>query len=172
MSSSKQVHISTFILVLLTVLVGWSYYTMTSQRRSTHRSAQELQDCIELVSQINVIDNEPKRAQTGELAHTDLTQRIEKAAGLSGIKSTDLTRIAAAPPRRLAKLPYEERPTSIALGSVTLPQLVEFLHRLGNQADSLWIKDIALRAPRDKEVGDRWVADATISYLIYIPDSE
>lgn len=172
MNSSKLIRVSSIVLILLAVLAGWSYYTMASQRSSTHRSAKELEDCIELAAQIQAIDNEPKRAQTGELAHTDLTQRIEIAAGSSGIDKASLNRISSSPPRRLAKLPYEERPTSIALGSVTLPQMVDFLHRLGDQAEGLWIKDITLHAPRGEEVGDRWVADATISYLIYIPDSE
>mgnify|MGYP003636730714 CR=1 FL=1 len=172
MSSSRLLHTLTIVLILLAILAGWGYYTMVSHRSATHRSAQELIDCVELVAQIQAIDNEPKRAQSGELAHTDLTQRIEKAADSSGIDKGNLNRISSAPPRRLAKLPYEERPTSIALGSVTLPQLVQFLHQLSDQAEGLWIKDITLRAPRGEEVGDRWTADATISYLIYIPESE
>lgn len=168
-NGTKYLRISVLALVLLALLASWGYYSMASQRGSAQRSMQELTDCIDLVAKIKAIDQEPKRAQSGVLAHTDLTQRIERAAGSSGIGSDRLDRIDAAAPRRLAKLPYEERPTSVVLKDVTLSQLVEFLHRLGNQAGGLWIKDIALHAPRGEEVGDHWVADVTISYLIYTP---
>lgn len=172
MNTTQALRVSVAVLMLLVCIASWSYYTMASHRSTAHRSAQELTDCVELVAQIKAIDQQPKRAQSDVLAHTDLTQRIEQAADLSGIDAVNLTRIASSPPRRLAKLPYEERPTSIALGDVTLPQLVEFMHRLGDQAEGLWIKNISLHAPRGEEVGDRWMADTTISYLIYIPSSE
>lgn len=166
---SKMLQLSGTVLVLLALLMSWSYFQMTSQRRAAQRSTRELSDCIALASQIDAIERQPKRAHLGVLAHTDLTRQIESAAGTAGIGSESLTRIDASPPRRLAKLPYEERPTRIALSSVSLPQLVTALYRLSNQSEGLWVKDIHLRAPRGEEVGNRWHAEATLSYLIYTP---
>jgi DNA-binding FrmR family transcriptional regulator len=166
---SKLLPLFGTVLVLLVLLMSWSYIQMASQRRAAQRSTRELSDCTELAAQINAIKQQPKRAQEGVLAHTDLTRKIERAAGAAGIGSESLTRIDASPPRRLAKLPYEERPTRIALSSVSLTQLVTALHRLSNQSEGLWVKGIHLRAPRGEEVGDRWHAEVTMSYLIYTP---
>ena len=156
-------------LILLALLAAWSYCQMTTHRSAAYRSAGELSDCIELAAQIKASDQEPQRVQAGALAHTDLTRRIERAAGAANIGSEALTRIDAAPPRRLAKLPYEERPTRVSLDAVSLPQLVEFLYGLSAQTHDLWVKDLRLRAPRGEEIGDRWQAETTISYLIYTP---
>lgn len=168
-SGSKLLQLSGTVLILLALVTSWSYYRMTSQRRAAQRSAQELSDCLELASEINAIEHQPRRAHSGILAHTDLTRQIERAAGSAGIGSDALTRIDASPPRRLAKLPYEERPTRITVEEVSLTQLVTALHRLSNQSEGLWVKDIHLRAPRGEEVGDRWMVETTLSYLIYTP---
>ncbi len=166
---SSVIRFAGVLLVLLVLVAGWSYYAMAGRKRAAQRSAWELAECVQLAGDIKALDREPKRAQSGVLAHTDLTRRIEGAAGALNIGSDSLNRIDAMPPRRLAKLPYEERSTRVVLDAVTLPRLIGFLHRLSDQTQDLWVKDLKLRAPRGEEVGDRWQADATLSYLIYMP---
>lgn len=157
------------LLLLLVILAGWSYYHMESSKRAALRTARELADCVQRAGEIKSLDKGPKRAQSSELAHTDLTRRIEAAAGASQIDLHSLSRIDAMPPRRLAKLPYEERSTRVTLNNVTMQQLVNFLYRLSNNTQDLRVKDLKLHAPRGEEVGDQWQADATLSYLIYTP---
>ena len=166
---SRLVPIVSITLVLLVLLTSWSYLRMASQRHGAHRSARDLTDCLELASQIDAMEQQPRQAHEGVLAHTDLTRKIERAAGVANIDSSSLTRIDASPPRRLAKLPYEERPTRVTLSEVSLTQLVTALHRLSSQAEGLWVKDIHLWAPRGEEVEGHWNAEATLSYLIYTP---
>ncbi len=166
---SNTTRLITLMLLLFTVIAGWSYYHMVNIKRSAIHTSIELSDCLQLAAEIKTMERDPQRAQSDILAHTDLTRRIEGAAGSVNISSDSLNRIDALPPRPVSKLPYEEHATRVSMDQVTLPQIVGFLHRLSNQTQDLTVKELKLTAPRGEEVGNSWQVDATLSYFIYKP---
>lgn len=157
------------VLLIASVAVVWSRHRLGRAYQAVLVEAREYEDCDRIAQQVRAIRDQPQRAESREILHVELTQRIEQCASAAGIEPARLTRIDPLPARRLSDGPYLEKPTTISLETVGLAQAVQLLHRVSREQTGLWVKEMRLEAPRGHEIGQYWNVEATLCYLIYQP---
>jgi len=168
--------LTSLLFLLALCLLGASVWAWAQQGKAADaasRAASDVELCQKLSTRIQSLRQRPKLAGSREIEIADLTRRIEHAAQLAQIPTSALTRIAPQPAIRVTDNLYQEKPTQLALRSITLKQITTFLHHLSSASDgaNLQIKDLRLTAPRDGQGNDLWSAEATVSYLIYSPQA-
>jgi hypothetical protein len=171
-NSKNQFMLGTIVLVLL-LMVGWSYLHLSQSRDAAMAAAEDLTNCRTLVKQIVELRRRPSIAGTQELAVADLSRRIEQAALTARFPQENIERIDPEPARRVGESNYRQLPTLIRLRHVTLQQIFTFLHTLASDdSNALQLQQIRLSAPRGEETSDRWTIESTLAYTIYSPQKE
>jgi len=135
-------------------------------------TASDLSACRDAASRIEQLRRRPAVAGSREVQATELSRRIEASARAAEMPDGALDQIEPQPPRRVGDTPYRQTPTRVRLRGVTLQQLFTFLHALAAEDASgpgLRLEALRLSAPRGEEAGDRWTAEATLTYLVYDP---
>jgi len=156
--------------LLLLGLVGWSYIFMSHQQDAVHQGAEDLDECFRMVPLIENCGRLPMLAADQERIAGEITSLIEQAAKDSRISvGKSLVRINPEPAQRVGDSVYKEKPTQVLLRDVTLPQVVEMLHRMASSGQPLHAKSIRITAPKEEDMGPTWNAEVTVSYLIYEP---
>jgi hypothetical protein len=110
----------------------------------------------------------------------ELNRRLRTAAVAAGVPD-QLSSIDPGQPRQIPQSDYSETLVFLRLNSVTLRQLVTFLHGLSAADSSVRTKSLELAPPAagvqpvaGGETGapdDQWTADVTLAYLTYSPRS-
>ncbi|MBI1368397.1 MAG: hypothetical protein GC162_07050 [Planctomycetes bacterium] len=147
------------------------YGHMAEARAAAVTAMSDAKACEELASEIRSLRERPSLAKSQELAHQELTQRIEAAAQSAGIGVQSLIRITPEPARRVTQTAYERKPTQVVLRDVKLPQLVAFLEQIGAEDAGPQVTRLRLDAPAEQDGGDQWGAELTLTYLIYSPEA-
>lgn len=164
----EQRHFIAPLLLLLALLVAavLSYLWLSDGRASAIAAAADLRAARQLAGKIEASRGRPSAAGA-EGPENELRRQIAAAAQFADIPAASLGSIEARPPRRLGDSAYQERPTQVALNGVTLRQVIQFCHVLSE--GGLRVVEIRLSAVPQKEKGERWAANATLSYLVYAP---
>jgi hypothetical protein len=166
---SRQNKLTIAILVLLGVSAVWGYRHMARQRSSAEAAAEGLRECRRLAANIKAARQRPAIAADAEAIGGEIQAAIEQSAASAGIAADKLSRITPEPAGRLADTVYKEKPTHVRLTDVTLKQLTGFLHTLATRHTGLTARSIDIRAPKREDTGPLWIADVTVTYLIYDP---
>lgn len=101
----------------------------------------------------------------------ELNRRLHDAAAEAGVPD-ELASIDPGQPRPVRDTDYAETLVFLRLNSVTLRQLVTFLHNLSAHDAGVRTRSIELGAPAGQGPdggGDAWAADVTLAYLSYAP---
>ena len=163
---------------------AWCWSTLQSSRQSATDAERDVASCRQLADDIVRLRKRPAIAGSREMELTELSKRMEEAARAAQVPAGGLVRISPEAARRLdragggsgyggaADVPYLEKPTTVLLSGVTLPQLAAFMYAVGTGPSALDVPSLRLSAPRDEEAGDRWSAEVEFSYLIYAPPDE
>jgi hypothetical protein len=156
----------------LLVMVGCCHWQLGAARAAAAAAADDTADCERRVLRIRQLRGKPTLAGLQEVEMTELARKIEQTALAKQIPAQSLLRVSPEAARRLGDSPYKEKPTQLVLRMVTLRQLIGFLHAVSSEGCGLQVKSIRLTAPREQEIGDRWTAEVTLTYLVYAPPAE
>ena len=143
-----------------------------SSEQTANDAASDLIACREAAGRIDQLRRRPAVAGLRPVQATELSRRIEESARAAGVPDEGLDQIEPEPPRRVGDTAYRQTPTRVRLRRVTLAQLFSFLRALAVEdaaGPGLQLEAIRLSAPRGEEIGDRWSAEATLTYLVYDP---
>ena len=125
--------------------------------------------CGQLARQIRALRTQPTRVQSQELQNTEFSQRIETAAKKAGIARQNLIRITPDPARQIDRTPYKRKPTRVSFNRVTMPQLVAFLLELSAEEAGPEVTRLRLTEAGTNNNKEVWIAEVTLTYLIYAP---
>lgn len=156
------------LLILLCLLVLWSFNSLGHERANAHLAAEDLAQCRQLAADIESLRQKPAVASAQPIETREIAKRVESAAQDSAIPQSSIGEITPQPAQRMGNLPYLQKPTTLTLRNITLPQLGPFLHRLTLDS-GLSIRDLRLVALKHEESGATWNADIVLSSLIYSP---
>src|SRR5439155_13088281 len=98
----------------------------------------------------------------------ELSRRLHEAAAATGV-AEKLTTIDPFSPARVENSDYQEMQVALKLESLSMRELVTFLHQLTSTDSASRVKVIELEAPQGEQSGETWTADVTMAYLIYSP---
>jgi len=161
-----------FAALLLGVVLGWQ--RLAQSRAAENEAAQDLQLCRAAVARIEALRSKPRIAEQDQTDTTDVSRRLEQAAGGAGIGSDRIERIEPEPPQQVAGTAYRRKPVRVRLERVSLQELFTFLHSVaadGTGGRGRRVADIRLSAPRGEEAGERWNVEAVLDSLVYDPKS-
>ena len=159
-------------MLMLAGLAGaaaWAWSQFAESRDNAQAAVEDLNACRHLASALETLRRRPNLAGAEEMQLAVLAQQIESAARSASLPPSSITRIWPEPARRMGETVYKEKPTQIAVKSVSMRQLVTFLHNLSAGASGLSVSSLRLMAPRGQDNQDVWSVEATVNYLIYSP---
>lgn len=151
--------------------VGCSFLALRKNQERAMKAKAELIQCQSLAARIIALNDRPAVAGPTELLANEITQKIEQAAQKAQIDANQIVRIWPEPTRRIGNSVYKEKNTRVLLRHVTLPQLLPFLHAFNASDAALRVMSARISAPRDQQVGDLWILEATLTQLVYDPPS-
>jgi hypothetical protein len=143
--------------------------TLTANRVQAAKAEDAAFRVRELAAEIQQLRNNPATAGTGQLHSSEISRRVEEAAGAIGLESEHILRISPESPRRIGDSDYLERPTQVSLRRATLQQLVRLIHALVSADPSLRVGGMRLSAPRDENDPLVWDAELMFMQIIYSP---
>jgi HPt (histidine-containing phosphotransfer) domain-containing protein len=153
-------------------VVLWCLWQFQKNQSAAMNAARDLEACVNAASRIHTLRQRPSLAGLEQLQSTELSRRIEQATRSANIDpARSLLRIVPESPRRLGDSPYKEAPTQVSLRQVTMQQLIGFLYTLTPSDSGLQARSLRLSVPRQTDSSDDWEVEATITYLIYSPQS-
>jgi hypothetical protein len=162
----------TAIACALVLAVAWSWFWLNASRQAAAGAAADLSACRDSATRIESLRRRPLVAGSHDVGATDLSRRIETAAGDAGMAEGGLDQVEPGPARQVGDTSYRETPTRVRLRHVSLPQLFAFLHALaadGQGGPGLRLAALRLSAPAGEEAGDYWNTEATLTYWVYDP---
>ncbi len=157
--------------VMLSLAAGWSVNWALEQKQKARIAAKDVARCEQLVQSIMRLRGKPTVAMTEAMEVQELGQRIESASSKAQLPNAALEGVFPQPPGRVEGSPYLQKPTSLVMRGVSLPQLTTFLHDLTNDT-GMNVRDLRLRTPHGQVDDHIWDAEATLTYLIYSPASK
>jgi hypothetical protein len=172
MSFKRQIVYLGAMILLLAVFSLWSWSVMADSRSQALAAGRELVAAKGSLARMDNLRRKPSMAGSSELALTELTRRIDKAATTAGFAQGALQRIVPESDYRPGDSVYKEKPTAVAIKNVTMQQLVSFLYALCADGSGLELRKLQIAAPRDNENADKWTVDLTVAYLLYSPPTE
>jgi hypothetical protein len=114
----------------------------------------------------------------------EFNRRLRRAATVAGIPD-EVVSIEPGVPRRVGETDFNETLVSLRLNTVTLRQLVTFLHELSSRDPAVRTRILELAAPaepvgpsaaaadgafeKEASVDENWSADVTLAYLSFLP---
>jgi len=167
--NKRQTVLIAVLAAMLAVAAAWTYDEMATQRQAAHNAAADLASCRQLAEKIQEYTKIPTFALEGSTQDNTITGAIESAARTADIDPSCLDRIMPERPRRLGDTVYKETPTHVLLKNVTLKQLVTLIHTATADGQGLAARAIRINAPRPEDTGPLWMAELTLTYLIYDP---
>lgn len=147
----------------------WAYGHLAEARAAADYALGDTGQCRQLAGQIKTLRIQPSRVQSQELQNQEFNQRIEAAAQKAGIPRQFLIRITPEPARRIGETDYKRKPTRINFTRITMPQLVAFVQALAAEEAGPDLTQLNLAATHAHEPGEPWIAELTLTYLIYAP---
>jgi hypothetical protein len=157
------------MLAMLSVGAVWNLNWMLEQRQDARRAAGDLVACEVLAEQMGQLRSKPAVASAKDMGVRELGSKIDAASARARLGRTALRGVDPRSARPVGDTPYLQKPTTLDLQQVTLPQLTSFLYHLTNEP-GLVVRDLRLRSPRRRAEGKDWNAEATLTYLIYSPE--
>jgi hypothetical protein len=160
-------------LALLTIVAAiWTamgFARLTSARDHAAAARSDLEICRGYLTELAQAGSSPRAVSSSDPA--ELNRRIHSAAQASGVaeKLTNVEPYAAA---RVESSDYQEMQVALRLESLTMRDLITFLHQLTSSDAASRVKVIELESPGQSEPGqsaEAWTADVTMAYLIYSP---
>lgn len=171
-ATRRLIYLSVLTLLVLAAAL-WQLQTwVDGARQEAIEAGQSAAATQKLIKQIKDLSHTPTVAEQRQVEQPQLVGRIEAAAREVPLPDRAVYRIDPEGSRRLADSDYEEHPVLVQIDSVTLEQLVRFLHKLSTdttQTPQLHVRHIELDAPRGQDTGHTWQADVTLSYLVFNP---
>lgn len=172
MSPKQQATLVCMVLAMLALTATWSVRAMMTRRAAALIAADDLGECGRLAASIESLRDKPKIASAQDMGIELLGQRIAAASQQAKLDPQSLEGVYPQGPRRLGNTPYVQKPTTLTLRNVKLPQLAAFLYHLTEGESGLNVRDLRLRVPRGDSPSDVWDAEATITCLIYQPPAD
>lgn len=166
----RQAILVGLLVVVLAITTLWSLQWMLHQRTVAQRTRDELGMCRRLAEALRSIEHKPKVAESEAAGVQELGDRIETAMRRAGLDPRALESVRPQSARPVENSPYSRKPTGLTLRSVTLTQLVTFLHSL-TDGTGLNVRELRLRAPHGAASDKLWNAEATVTYLVYAASS-
>ncbi len=157
------------LLGVLCAMTGWSFDRLHKAREEAEVEAATLSQCRRLEHRIKNLKKGPSLAVNQEMLLTEVNRTIEKAVKHNGITLESIEHITQERSKRYEDTPYKEKPIRFDLHDVTLEELIRVLHELTTGASPLGVSALFLKVPRGEEKGERWSAEASLTYLIYSP---
>jgi hypothetical protein len=111
---------------------------------------------------------EPSQAAAGE---SELAARAQEAARKAGMAPESIVRIWPVGVRRMDRSDFIERPTQLILQKSSLPQTATFLLELTWTLPGSTVSELRLTAPHGDTNEKLWSVEATVSTLVYSPES-
>lgn len=169
MSGQSRPAILVGLMLALLFAFAWQSTTwMLNQQSSARYAREDLLECERLASTIESLRTQPAVAAVEDMGAQELGQRIEAASRLAQVGPGAIERVSPQAGRRVGDSPYLAKPTQIVLRGVTLSQATTLLFHLTDNT-GLTVKDIRLRTPHGEAANQFWMAEATLTYLIYAP---
>jgi hypothetical protein len=175
--SSHRTKLLGLLLLAAGMLAAWGWSWQSRQRAAAEGSAADLAACKVALADLEHLGAAPASVAVAGGSDGDLNQPLRAAAVAAGIPD-ELASIDPGQPRQLPQADYSQTLVFLRLNSVTLCQLVTFLHTLSAQNASVRTKSIEL-APageaassvgsKEKEMVENWAADVTLACLNYSP---
>jgi len=151
--------------------VAWTLGWMLEQRQLAQDAADDLATCRRLVVEIESLRQKPTLAVTEGTDVRELGEKIQAASLQAGLSDGAVQSILPQAARPLGDSHYAQKPTSLTMRSVSLPQLAAFLYYLTYEP-GLTVRDMRVRSQQGDSAQNVWDADVTIMYLVYSPPSK
>ena len=158
------------LLAVLAMGAGWSVMHMADERAGAVRAVEELADCKALADEIERGRLAVVGAASRDLGDRELGQRIKAASAKAALPDGAMVSVALQKARRVGDTAYMEKPVELSLRRVSLPQLTMFLYHL-TAGSELTVREMRIRSPRGQDDENRWDAEATLTYLVYAPQT-
>lgn len=168
MRETRQTALGAALIVALGVTAAWNLHGMWERREQAQRAWQDAGACRDLAKSIEELRSRPTMASSEAMGVQELGARIEAAMRQAELEAAALDGVFPQNPQRVNATPYVRKPTAMALRGVSLRQVATFLYGLTEDA-RLTVQDLRLRTPLGEAAGDRWNAEATVTYLMYVP---
>ncbi|MDB4614417.1 hypothetical protein OAH18_01880 [bacterium] len=168
--SRKDVYIPALVGLVLVGLAATSYAMMVSRADRFQRAVESVEDCQNLVGQIEKLKTAPKLAALEADSSTWLGERIEAVRDAVGIPQSKVVRIEPQPSVRLGRSQYRVTPTRIELKDVTLREIARLAGSLADEANGLTVRDLEFsRGNRPDLPDEQWDAEFTLTQLVFSP---
>ncbi len=150
-------------------LTAWSYATLAASHEAAVAATDDRAVCQRLTSGIQQLRQGRSASGSQPQQLNELVRHLERAAASAQIPIASLMRIWPQPDRRVGKSTYVQKATQVLLHSVTLKQIVTFLHAATGADQGLRVGDVRLTAPQGSDSGSAWNAEITVAYLVDAP---
>ena len=167
----RQILLVSVMLGMLAIAAMWSLSRASEQASNAQYAMDDLTECQRLADSIAAFRSKPTIASAKVKEDYEMGARIDDASKKANLPPDSLQGLFPQSARRRGRSSYLEKPTSLALRDVSLPQLATFLHHLSDNT-GLTVRDVRIRTPHGSESGNRWDAEATVTYLIYQPTTK
>jgi hypothetical protein len=156
---------------VITSLFAWS--RLNDSRAHALAAAGDLAVCRQDLADLDNWHTEPSSGAGIISADPELNHLIQGAAVIAQM-SDQLASIEPGPPARIRDTDNFQTPIYLRLNSVTLRQLVTFLHQLSSSDSAVRTAAIELSPPESAssaptQNAEPWMADVTLAYLTYAP---
>lgn len=159
------------IALMLLLAAGWSVQQMLDARSEARYAAQTLADVELLAEQIRELRTRPEVAAAEGTGRQRLGQRIQYAAEQSRLSQSVVESRNTREPRRIDQTPYARVNTDVRLRTAPLADILAFLYHLTDNP-GLRVTDLHLRTPPGDPPADHWQTRATLTHLLYAPESD
>ena len=168
---TRRTHLLIALLVATALASGAAWSWQEKRRQAAEGSFRDLAVCQADIADLARWNAGPTSDAPLTADNPELNRRLHEAAIQAGMPE-ELASIDPGQPRQIRDTEYSETLVFLRLSSVTLRQLVTFLHWLSAHDPGVRTKSIELgstgSAPTEP-ANETWTADVSLAYLSYSP---
>jgi len=181
MKHRSAAQVTLLLSLLIVAAVGGvpvAYFWLQSAAKAATAARLDLVSCqhdlTEMADPTNV-----DGAVAADPADPEFNRRLRSAATVAGIPD-EVVSIEPGVPRRIGETDFDQTLVSLRLNTVTLRQLITFLHQLSTRDPAVRAKILELSPPAEPagsataaveglSADENWSADVTLAYLSFVP---
>lgn len=156
---------------LLFVVNLLAYLELSASQASARAAADNLAECKVIAGDIANLRRQPSKVTLEAHSATELSSQVEQAMKFAQLRANCLVRVDPQPARRMAVGDFKEQATSLELRSVSLKQLIHFLHKLETGGAGLRTKSLQMASVKaaTEATTETWNVQVVLTSLIFAP---
>jgi Tfp pilus assembly protein PilE len=161
----------TVVLVLVSaILAGATFRSWRSAIQRVEAADSDLSHSRQIAADIERLRVQPRVAAIDQETSSAITRRVSQSMQASSVPQDALIRVEPQTPIRINRTQYMSRSTRIELADVSLEQVIQFAHSLGDREQGLVVQSLLLSEPLSESgSAEVWLAEITLTQTIFSP---